>query len=116
MDAEVSIAAGLTPADIELLQKIKAGLPITADVSRADILLCLPYEKDKAIVWFHAIPHSISSLYRKDATGRILNAEEQPLLMQALKAAAAAVVSAKCSATARRSSRTSSPSIIRTTG
>uniref|UniRef100_A0A7C1JIX4 histidine kinase n=1 Tax=Caldilinea aerophila TaxID=133453 RepID=A0A7C1JIX4_9CHLR len=85
MDAEVSIAAGLAPADIELLQKIKAGLPITADVSRADVLLCLPYDKDKAIVWFHAIPHSISSLYRKDATGRILNAEEQPLLMQALK-------------------------------
>lgn len=75
---------GLSPADLELLRKVEAGLPITADVSRADVLLCTPCSKNKAMVAFHAIPSSISSLYRKDSTGRVLNVEDQPLLFQAL--------------------------------
>ena len=84
MDSQVNMLPGLSPVDVELLRKVEAGLPITADVSRADVLLCTPLSKNKALVAFHAIPNSISSLYRKDAAGRILNAEEQPLLLQAL--------------------------------
>jgi two-component sensor histidine kinase len=84
MDSQITNLPGISPADLELLRKVEAGLPITADVSRADILLCTPLSKEKAIVAFHAIPNSISSLYRKDAGGRTLNAEEQPLLLQAL--------------------------------
>lgn len=84
MDSQIANLPGISPADLELLHKVEAGLSIAADVSRADILLCTPVAKDKAIVAFHAIPNSISSLYRKDAGGRVLNAEEQPLLMQAL--------------------------------
>ena len=84
MDSHVSMAPGLSPADLELLHKVEAGLSITADVSRADILLCTQLARDKALVAFHAIPNSISSLYRNDATGRVLNADDQPLLMQAL--------------------------------
>jgi len=84
MNSQVANSPGLSPSDLELLRKVEAGLRITADVSRADVLLCTPLSKEKAIVAFHAIPSSISSLYRKDASGRILNAEVQPLLLQAL--------------------------------
>ncbi|MFN3334763.1 MAG: histidine kinase N-terminal domain-containing protein, partial [Caldilinea sp.] len=55
------MAPGLSPADLELLHKVEAGLSITADVSRADILLCTQLARDKALVAFHAIPNSISS-------------------------------------------------------
>ncbi len=84
MDSQTSHLPGIAPGDLELLRKVEAGLSITADVSRADILLCTSLPGDKAVVAFHAIPNSISSLYRKDATGRILHGEEQPLLVQAL--------------------------------
>ncbi len=84
MDSQVYNLPGLSPADLEFLRKIEAGLPITADVSRADALLCTLLSKDKALVAFHAIPNSISSLYRSDTIGRVLNAEDQPLLFQAL--------------------------------
>ena len=85
MDSRVNRAPGLTPGDQELLRRVAAGLPITADVSRADVLLCVQHSRHTALVALHAIPNSISSLYRKDATGRILTDEEQPLLFQALR-------------------------------
>ena len=85
MDSQVKTQTGLTDSDMELLRRVEAGLPITADVSRADALLCTLLPKDQAVVAFHAVPNSISSLYRKDATGRIFTADEQPLLFQALR-------------------------------
>jgi two-component sensor histidine kinase len=88
MDSRVHQLPGLAPEDLELLRKVEAGLPITADVSRADVLLCTLLERDTALVAFHAIPNSISSLYRKDATGRTFGADEQPLLFQALRSGA----------------------------
>ena len=88
MDSRVHQLPGLAPDDLELLRKVEAGLPITADVSRADILLCTPLERDTALVAFHAVPNSISSLYRKDATGRTFGTDEQPLLFQALRSGA----------------------------
>lgn len=85
MDSRVQDLPGLTLDDLELLRKVEAGLPITADVSRADVLLCTPGSRDQVLVAFHAIPKSISSLYRKDAAGRTFTAEEQPFLFQALR-------------------------------
>ncbi|MBW7882890.1 MAG: sensor histidine kinase [Caldilineaceae bacterium] len=85
MDSQVNKLPGLLPTDLELLRKVEAGLPITADVSRADVLLCTLSGKDQALIAFHAIPNSISSLYRHDATGRTLTPDEQPLLFQALR-------------------------------
>ncbi|MFO7697687.1 MAG: histidine kinase N-terminal domain-containing protein [Anaerolineae bacterium] len=79
---------GLAPEDLDILRKVEAGLPITADVSRADILLCTPIDPHTAVVAFHAIPNSISSLYRKDAIGRTMKLDEQPLLFQALSSGA----------------------------
>ena len=88
MDSHVQQLPGLAPEDLEILRKVEAGLPITADVSRADILLCTQVDPQTATVIFHAIPNSISSLYRKDAVGRKMTLEEQPLLFQALRSGA----------------------------
>jgi two-component system, sensor histidine kinase PdtaS len=85
MDTHVQASSVLTPDDQELLRKVKAGLPLTADVSRADVLLCTPSGHNQALAVFHAIPNSISSLYRKDATGRVFTLDEHPLLIQALR-------------------------------
>ena len=88
MDSHVQQIPGLAPEDLEILHKVQAGLPITADVSRADILLCTAVDPQTATVVFHAIPNSISSLYRKDAVGRKMTPDEQPLLFQALRSGA----------------------------
>jgi hypothetical protein len=42
MDSQITNLPGISPADLELLRKVEAGLAITADVSRADIMLCTP--------------------------------------------------------------------------
>lgn len=86
MDRRVQAIPGLSPADHELLQRVEAGLALTADVSRADVMLCTLHGANAALVAVHAIPNSISSLYRKDATGRLLPLEDHPLLAQALRA------------------------------
>ncbi|MBK8048866.1 MAG: histidine kinase N-terminal domain-containing protein [Anaerolineales bacterium] len=84
-DNSASHSAQISPQDLELLRKVEAGLQITADVSRADILLCTLQDASHAIVNLHAVPNSISSLYKLNATTRVFTAEEQPLLFQALR-------------------------------
>ncbi len=84
MDKQVKNCPGLTAADHDLLQRIEEGLPITADISRADILVCALLSKQRALVVSHAMPTSISPLYRDEITGRILTRSEQPLILQAL--------------------------------
>jgi len=75
---------GLIEADHNLLHRIEESLPLTADVCRADLLIyCLPTAKQARII-AHAMPHSMSSLYRQEATGRMFREEEQPLIWRAL--------------------------------
>ena len=85
MDRRVQTIPGLAPADLELLQRVEAGLAITADVSRADVMLCTMHGANQALIAVHAIPNSISSLYRKNAAGRLLPLDEHPLIFQALR-------------------------------
>ena len=85
MDKRMADCPGLTEADFERLDQVEAGLPITADVSRSDVLLCCLQAEERALVIRHVIPKSISSLYRKDVTGRTFSPEEQPLIFRALK-------------------------------
>ena len=85
MDKRVHQCPGLNEADIEYLHKVEEGLAITADVSRADALLCTLLDDNQALVARHVIPHSTPSLYRAPATGRILHPEEQPLIFRALR-------------------------------
>jgi two-component sensor histidine kinase len=84
MDTRVIQGPTLTERDIALLHRLEPGLFITADVSRADILLCCLHGREQILVAQHARPRSISSIYLKDATGRLFSAAEQPLVFHAL--------------------------------
>jgi two-component sensor histidine kinase len=84
MDDRIKNCPRLTERDIALLHKIESGLPITADVSRADVLLCCLLDERQILVARHAVPNSISSVYRADATGRVFTPEDQPLVYRSL--------------------------------
>lgn len=105
MDSRINSCSSLTERDIALLYRIEAGLAITADVSRSDAMLCClmdPQEDPSSHVEFiespamqrvpvgqifvarHAAPHSLSSIYRDDMTGRTYTFTAQPTVHRAL--------------------------------
>lgn len=105
MDSRVNYCSSLTERDIALLYRIEAGLAITADVSRSDVMLCClmdPQESPSSqfgviesrgiqrssvgqiLVARHAAPHSLSSIYRDDMTGRTYTLTAQPTVHRAL--------------------------------
>ena len=105
MDSRVNSCSPLTERDIALLYRIEAGLAITADVSRSDVMLCclmdpqddflsnIEFYKSPAmqqgpfgqiLVARHAAPHSLSSIYRDDMTGRTYTFNAQPTVHRAL--------------------------------
>ncbi len=84
MNKQIKQCPGLSEADLDLLQRIEQGLAITADISRADILICTLLSPQRALVVSHAQPCSISSLYRNSAEGRTFTKEDQPLILRAL--------------------------------
>ena len=84
MDKQVKNCPGLTETDTALLQRIELGLPITADISRADILVCCRVSDERALVISHARPSSISPLYPEPADGRMLTKDEHPLILRTL--------------------------------
>ena len=105
MDSRVNSCSSLTERDIALLYRIEAGLAITADVSRSDVMLCcmmdpqddflsnIEFFKSPAmqqgplgqiLVARHAAPHSLSSIYRDDMTGRTYTYNAQPTVHRAL--------------------------------
>jgi two-component sensor histidine kinase len=84
MDPRVSECANLSEADREQLRRVEAAMPITADVSRADLLLCCLLPGRRILVLEHVLPMSTSSHYHEPATGRVFTGEEQPLLLQTL--------------------------------
>lgn len=83
MDKQTLDCPGLTAADLALLQQIERGAPLTADISRADILICCRFSDELGLVAFHATPCSTPSLYRADQTGRTFTEAEQPLTFRA---------------------------------
>ena len=85
MDDRITECPSLTERDIDLLYTIEAGLPIVADISRADVLLCSLLGPDQAIVLQHIAPHSTSSHYRREVSGRIYNSDERPLILNGLR-------------------------------
>ncbi len=85
MDSRLKECANLTELDGDLLFKISEGLPIVADISRADVLLCTFLNSKEALVLEHIKPHSISSPYRSNITGRIYRLEDRPLLFRTLQ-------------------------------
>jgi two-component system, sensor histidine kinase PdtaS len=85
MDARVRELPHLEASDLALLEAIEAGMMITADVARADLLLCVLLENGRILVTSHGLPESISSLYKQEAAGRSFAGDELPLVLRALQ-------------------------------
>jgi two-component sensor histidine kinase len=79
----------LPPAARELLERVQQGSAVTADVSRADLLICCSSGRDQAVVVHHVRPHSIPSLYLDELTGQIFSKVEQPTILHALQSGSA---------------------------
>ncbi len=60
-------------------------MAITADVSRADVLLCTLLSDGQILTAAHGLPESISSLYRDNAGGRTEPGDAMPLVKRALE-------------------------------
>jgi two-component system, sensor histidine kinase PdtaS len=73
-----------SPDDLQLLERVECGMSLTADISRADVML-LVQQGDAALVIAQAQPHSIASLYRHLWIDRLLSLNEHPLLAAGLR-------------------------------
>ena len=89
MDQAIKRCKGLTEDDKTLLARIEEGLGITADVSRADILIYGRARYNDALVIAQAMPHSISPLYRSPVLGEMVNPAQQPIIFQGFNGVAA---------------------------
>ncbi len=68
----------------ELLGRVRAALPLVADLSRSDVFILLPVDGDHFAVALHARPHSMATLYPESPAGRRYDAAERPWLWIAL--------------------------------
>ena len=84
MDNAVDQCRDLTEHDIDRLRKIELGMSITADISRADLLLFCRLSDSEAVVVAQARPHSVSPVYSEDWLGRRVTYDERPTVMRAL--------------------------------
>jgi two-component sensor histidine kinase len=75
---------GAIESGSDLLLRVRCGLALTADVSRADVLLFQPHDGYLTVL-AHAMPRSISSLYKQPADGRVYQPQDQALVMTALR-------------------------------
>jgi two-component system, sensor histidine kinase PdtaS len=66
-----------------LLGGIITGMPITADLSRSDLLLVRPMNPEQVVVVAQAQPHSISPLHSEDLTDRIFTGNDAPVILDA---------------------------------
>jgi two-component sensor histidine kinase len=66
-----------------LLDRIIKGMPITADLSRSDLLLVRPMNPEQVVVVAQAQPHSISPLYSEDLTDHIVTGNDAPVILEA---------------------------------
>lgn len=84
MNARFKSIPHLRDEDRALLARVDAALTITADVSRADLLLVCRLSPARGQIVHHVMPKSISSHYGEEATGRHVSGQDQPLILQAL--------------------------------
>ncbi|MCU0502437.1 MAG: histidine kinase N-terminal domain-containing protein, partial [Anaerolineae bacterium] len=74
----------LAEPDRELLRNIVRGMAITADLSRADLLLLHPRSSTTFVVLAQAQPHSIASLYDADLSDTELLGDESAVYVDAV--------------------------------
>ncbi|MGQ9628635.1 MAG: sensor histidine kinase [Anaerolineae bacterium] len=85
MDEVVLRCDGLNEKDIAFLQKVEEGMSITADLSRADVLLYSPLKADEAVVVAQARPHSVPPIHRRSVLGNVVHPEEEPAIFHTLR-------------------------------
>ena len=66
-----------------LLEAIAKGMPITADLSRSDLLLVRPMNPEQIVVVAQAQPHSIAPLHSEDLTDRVFTESDAPVILEA---------------------------------
>ena len=66
------------------LDKIARAIPLVADISRADILVCVPVEDDALEVFAPAQPHSIAPIHRASMEGERLTRESAGAVYRAI--------------------------------
>jgi hypothetical protein len=94
--------ANLTPSDVDLLERVGDGLPILADLSRADLLLYLAVRDDRfAEVISHARPRSVSPVYPESLAGHAEAIEDEPLVGRAFRAGAAGALHGEAGVTGK---------------
>ncbi len=85
MSELAAIYEGLAGPDLALLQNIERGMAITADLSRADILLLRPTGARSVVVAAQAQPHSIASLYDSSLVGQQLTGLQASVPLEVLR-------------------------------
>jgi two-component sensor histidine kinase/PAS domain-containing protein len=85
LDEAVPACDDLTDEDRALLQRIGAGLPLFADISRADVLMFCAEGGRQAVVAFQAKPHSVPPIRTTRLVGEIWNLEQHPAIARALR-------------------------------
>jgi two-component system, sensor histidine kinase PdtaS len=70
-------------AESELLENVRRGMAITADLSRSDLLLLRPIDTGRVEVIAEAHPHSIQSLYDVRLQGTTLTRQDAPAILDA---------------------------------
>lgn len=72
--------------DVEVLNRVIAGLEFIADLTKADAFVYYPVQgKDAVAILAHTRPRSISPLYHEELKGRYVYRVERPLVFRALK-------------------------------
>jgi two-component system, sensor histidine kinase PdtaS len=85
LESHFEVCTDLSDQDRDRIAAVEDGLSLTADVSRADLLLFCLLDADRALVVRHAAPASAASLYREDATASEVGVDEQPLVLRVLQ-------------------------------
>lgn len=85
MNVDIAVPPPSLAGDEEkLLARVRSLLPLLADLSRADAMLCLR-ESGHAHICSHARPHSIAPVYEKSLIGELLTRETDSIVYEALE-------------------------------
>lgn len=74
----------LEQQDIAFLQKIEGGMPIVADISRADLILYTPRSEEEVLAAAQARPHSVPPIH-PSLEGRVASRWEQAAVFRTLE-------------------------------
>ncbi len=83
LQPESAWSSELSADDIALLRRIEGGMPLLADISRADVSL-IARDRGQAVVIAQAQPRSIASVYRQPWVGRRTPVTESELVADGL--------------------------------